>query len=177
MAQAAGRQAYGAAWGRATQLHVQHDVLLFLVLLAPCAAQRTARDFDPRQVSPTRWHCLQQHVGESFDLRRCQIVELGEVSTAAASTLAASIVTTAATAAVNESLRIIDLDNSELLDDGMTVIAPALRQAETLRAFHAHNTRLGDNGARALAAQLYAHPSLRTLDVNGNFVGDDGAVR
>jgi hypothetical protein len=139
---------------------------LFTLLLTAAAVRETDRD--PRQGTAARGRCVRE--APPYDLRHCQEA-LITCTVQDAAQLAAAISARAAAAAVNDSLREVQLDGSSLLDEGVITLAPALRQVDTLLSLHAYNTQLGDNGAESLAMELYAHPTLLTLDLSGNFIG------
>ena len=83
----------------------------------------------------------------------------------------------AALVAGGSTLRVLDLFNCELDDDGVATIAEALA-APTCRIEHVY---LGGNGAgwraaHAIAELLTTTRTLRTLSVSASRLGDDGAI-
>jgi hypothetical protein len=74
----------------------------------------------------------------------------------------------------NHSLKTLHLWGS-IGDDGAKQIADALKVNHSLEALHLSNNSICDDGAKQIADALRANHSLKTLNLSSNNIGNDGA--
>lgn len=74
------------------------------------------------------------------------------------------------------ALRLLDLSNNNLGDEGATRIAEVLPQNTTLIRLNLNYNKIGFKGARKLWAGLAENTRLKTLNLKGNLIGDMGTM-
>jgi len=72
------------------------------------------------------------------------------------------------------NLRVLDLNESLLYDEGVKTLADALIPLTNLQKLSLRRTRFSDTGAKALAEALKSMHNLQTLDLSMNPIGDEG---
>lgn len=77
--------------------------------------------------------------------------------------------------AVNCNLRVLDLENVGLGDEGTRLVGSALQRNRTLRTLNLSGNQIGRLGAQYLAVALQSNQSLRELNLWDNGLGNAGA--
>ena len=73
-------------------------------------------------------------------------------------------------------LESLNLNRNEINDDGVKILAEALKKNKSLESLHLSNNIIKDDGAAALAAALQSNSMLKALDLDSNRIGDDGVA-
>lgn len=69
----------------------------------------------------------------------------------------------------------INLSNTKLGDDGITLFAETISENTTLEDIILHSCGIGNRGAEAVAHLIATIPSLKTIGLDSNLIGDQGA--
>ena len=74
-------------------------------------------------------------------------------------------------------LRQLDLSHTQLNDNGMVVLAPALQNLTLLQKLNLFMNNIASVGAKALASVLHTMKSLEHVDLGRNYIKDVTAIR